>query len=39
LPEQIWGESMGTPLSAVNFDGIVNMNDFVKPADDWMTPY
>lgn len=27
------------PLSDVNFDGIVNMNDFVILADDWMTQY
>jgi type VI secretion system secreted protein Hcp len=27
------------PLSDVNFDGIVNMNDFVILADEWMTQY
>jgi type VI secretion system secreted protein Hcp len=27
------------PLSDVNFDGIVNMNDFVILADDWLTQY
>lgn len=27
------------PLSDVNFDGIVNMQDFVILADDWMTRY
>jgi len=27
------------PLSDVNFDGIVNMKDFVILADDWMTQY
>ena len=27
------------PLSDVNFDGIVNMRDFVILADDWMTQY
>lgn len=27
------------PLSDVNFDGIVNMNDFVILADEWLTQY
>jgi type VI secretion system secreted protein Hcp len=27
------------PLSDVNFDGIVNMHDFVILADDWLTQY
>ncbi len=27
------------PLSDVNFDGIVNMNDFAILADEWMTQY
>ena len=27
------------PFGDVNFDGIVNMNDFVILADDWMTQY
>jgi type VI secretion system secreted protein Hcp len=49
--EEIWGpdgfssgdewhtNTTKVPLSDLNFDGIVNMNDFVIMADEWMTQY